>query len=84
MVAGELLIGSPRTGMGSSFSGTLVATVSVPSVVSLLRRFRETLDSWLVSLWRPTLPSFSIAMKFARTLVERGLESEARPVGKYG
>lgn len=70
--------------MGSIFSGTLVATVSAPSVVSLLRRLRETLDSWLVSLWRPTFPSFSTAMKLARTLLERGLDSEPRAIGKYG
>lgn len=47
---GENLIGSLRAGAGSVFSGTLVAAVSAPSIVSLLRRLREVLEPPLVSL----------------------------------
>ena len=41
----RLLMGSSTAVTDSGFSGTLVATVSAPSVVSLLKRRLETLDS---------------------------------------
>lgn len=36
--------------------------------VSMLNRRRDTLDSWLGFLWRPILPSFSMATKLVLTL----------------
>lgn len=74
---GELLTGSSGEVVDSGLSGTLVAAVSAPSVVSLLRRLRESLDSPLGSLWRPSLPSFSTAMKLARTFPGVGLSETA-------
>ena len=76
-VTGELLTGSSGAVADSGLSGTLVAAVSVPSVVSLLRRLRESLDSPLGSLWRPSLPSFSTAIKLARTFPGVGLSETA-------
>jgi hypothetical protein len=55
-------------GASSRDAEGLSGTVETDSAsVSMLSRRRETLDSWLGSLRRPILPSFSMATKLVLT-----------------
>jgi hypothetical protein len=55
-------------GASSSEADGLSGIVETDSAsVSMLNRRRDTLDSWLGSLLRPILPSFSMATKLVRT-----------------
>lgn len=58
----------PARGASSSDADGLSGIVETDSAsVSILNRRRDTLDSWLGSLLRPILPSFSMATKLVLT-----------------